>query len=988
MRKYKRIKTAIHLLILGMAVGLIATIQTYVSAQSTTVSDAQGFMAALEDESKRIIELDGEIVLEKRNDANAPLVINRSVTIKGGELSLWQAGIVLGGDVTFERVRIGFRNSTRNAIIANGYALTLDNVSQSGSFGIDLFCGGLANYSGLDVNTIPGEGNSGRIVIKGENHLGNIYAGSFSDGSSNDAASTNAFTKAAEITVESDASGTIGSIYAYGKSAVGNEGEQTASAAAVNTASGGVTIHLNNQLIKAVYGTTGSSSDAAVIYTDNGSGSLYSPLLQGIGSLTLKGNKTNLAPQNDSSFSPSGGTVVLSEHTMLDVRTMAAPVSLSALSGEGTLILGEDQTLAISDRTDGKTALAIGGVSEDGKLSLGTIRKDHIYIQAPNSTEGSFILLPSQAFPNAVLNRDANGNWSVGETEISALPEDSVLPIDGGISHVYDGMAFSLSMDKGTHLKWNGTGKASILGYYLDKGTTPTTEQNSGALNNGAAPVNAGSYYGKVTVAADGTYTETTAYIPFTIQKGELSLQSLPVVSPISPGRPLSEAKINDGIVVVKGTNTEVFGSWSWTDSTIKPSQTGEYMAVFTPKTASNFNSLLEQKLSVTVDEILKAYTVNYNAGGGSGTMANGTAIEGTAFTLPTCKFTPPKGKVFAGWLIRGKKYTAGETYVFTANTQVTATWKDASGNQTNSGTKPAGSVSANTVSGNSADTSNRGTGANTVSVYGTKNSVNLKVSVSGSTATVNALSQNEATHVLSGHSTNGVVTFDVSGAGKSINGVNLSRSDLKAFAESSNNGGLRINLTTGSVKLDMKALKAIVDQSDGDTVRLVIDNSGTSLLNDKQKKSCENMQLHGGAEIYFVSTKDNKRISDLKGGMMTVSVPFSIPSGLSSGEFMVWYIDENGTRTKLTSWYEGYKMHWQVGHNSSFIISRGSGSGSTTATPVNPSVKSPKTGENSTSISPYGVTVFILGGVVLPVVTIIGGTILYKRRVQSKNRK
>lgn len=70
--------------------------------------------------------------------------------------------------------------------------------------------------------------------------------------------------------------------------------------------------------------------------------------------------------------------------------------------------------------------------------------------------------------------------------------------------------------------------------------------------------------------------------------------------------------------------------------------------------------------------------TISYDENGGSGSMSDSTALKGKNFNLPQCKFTPPKGKEFAGWEIDGKIYAEGAAYAFKEDTEVKATWKDA----------------------------------------------------------------------------------------------------------------------------------------------------------------------------------------------------------------------------------------------------------------------------------------------------------------------
>jgi len=80
-------------------------------------------------------------------------------------------------------------------------------------------------------------------------------------------------------------------------------------------------------------------------------------------------------------------------------------------------------------------------------------------------------------------------------------------------------------------------------------------------------------------------------------------------------------------------------------------------------------------KFSVTVPA---KYTVTYNAGGGSGSMEDNLAYsDANVIDLPPCTFTAPEGQVFKAWQIDGTEYAAGVSYTVTADTSVTAVWKE-----------------------------------------------------------------------------------------------------------------------------------------------------------------------------------------------------------------------------------------------------------------------------------------------------------------------
>jgi hypothetical protein len=128
---------------------------------------------------------------------------------------------------------------------------------------------------------------------------------------------------------------------------------------------------------------------------------------------------------------------------------------------------------------------------------------------------------------------EANCDWYTTKSDMITVTVNKVdtiitVSMEGGISKEDDGTAFELSTVKGTHFTWDGTGIAKIDGYYMDsEGNTPTNNENSGAADEGAAPVKVGSYYAKVSVAEDNNYKSSQAYIPFTIMAKGSNLEKL-----------------------------------------------------------------------------------------------------------------------------------------------------------------------------------------------------------------------------------------------------------------------------------------------------------------------------------------------------------------------------------------------------------------------------------------------------------------------------
>lgn len=407
----------------------VASSDYHPSVKSTVTNEAE-FMAALADNSVDTITLDGDITISRSLDGkDNAFVIGRDVTITGGTLRLERAGIVLGGAVTFKDTSIYFASAVRNAIIANGNPLTLENVSDGGSaYNIHVFCGGVTDYTGGNASEIPAMGDTAQVTIKGENALGNIYAGSLSDVGDGEADSPNNYSGTATITIENGAGG-FGEIYAHGarENRTGGYPNALFADAELYVVSGDVDIELNTPGTVTIYGETGGVSDARVYYTDNGNGYACSPILQDISVLVLNpaenGKMPNLKPAQNSTFSSKGSVVYLQENTRLDLTSMATDLSIDTLLGGGELILGEEQSLTVTTEVDGTTKVAVGGVNATGDASTGTPVDGEIYIVAPSSVVDSFVLIPPLNDAGMTLDRDDAGNWRAVASEEPIIVE-------------------------------------------------------------------------------------------------------------------------------------------------------------------------------------------------------------------------------------------------------------------------------------------------------------------------------------------------------------------------------------------------------------------------------------------------------------------------------------------------------------------------------------------------------------------------------------
>lgn len=355
-----------------------------------------------------VIDLGGDYVVA--NDVsvggsgrNAPFVIEKPLTIQNGKVTVRAGGLVLGADVTFSDVEFAFATTEGgNFIAANGHTLKLENITcrmQDTSF--NLYCGTLTGLNPSAV-TVPTPGPDGRIVIDGSVSIqgsgspGNIYAGNVYRTRDGNGQPDKTFRGNAEISVMTSKNA-LGAVYACGGTQDGATGTYDES----YDVSGSIRVIGN---APDVYGM---NSQTEVLY--QGSGNEDKRTIQGVFGLTV--DVGHLALESGS----SARNISVSSGAKLDLKPMAGISSLNvdSFNSNGYLILKDNQTWIHNGTVSGSTTVVINsiGLSGGDSVSMGSPVEGHVYIQAPQSNEGSFVLLPSSAKPNMKLVRETNGDW-------------------------------------------------------------------------------------------------------------------------------------------------------------------------------------------------------------------------------------------------------------------------------------------------------------------------------------------------------------------------------------------------------------------------------------------------------------------------------------------------------------------------------------------------------------------------------------------------
>lgn len=210
------------------------------------------------------------------------------------------------------------------------------------------------------------------------------------------------------------------------------------------------------------------------------------------------------------------------------------------------------------------------------------------------------------------------------------------------------------------------------------------------------------------------------------------------------------------------------------------------------------------------------------------------------------------------------------------------------------------------------------------VPVSNNDTSVDVSATVSGQDATIAPLSNKQIEQLVGDTETAGDVVIDLTGLGKNIDTAGIPKKSLAAIVDAAEKVGndtehLVIKLSTAELKLDDTALRAIVDQADGDVVKFNFEDVGLGRLNKEQKEAVKDMDIRKGYEAYI--TVNGDRVSDFKGGKVEILVPYAVPAGENVAGFSVWYIDEQGNLEKQQSTYDGKHKCFVVKHFSDYVI-------------------------------------------------------------------
>ena len=299
--------------------------------------------------------------------------------------------------------------------------------------------------------------------------------------------------------------------------------------------------------------------------------------------------------------------------------------------------------------------------------------------------------------------------------------------------------------------------------------------------------------------------------------------------------------------------------------SAIISGPSGESTTIIIPEAGGTFDP--------SEGTITRYYTVTFDSKGGS-SVDSIVVTENSPVTKPADPIR--EGYTFTGWYQDAACTVAWDfaNSLVTANTVLYAGWNQVGGDS-----------SGGTSGGSSGSTSGSVSG----SVSGvTGSGSNVSVSASGGAVTA---SQMES--AVKKADEGAAITIKATGSSN----ISLPASGLESAAD--NDNSLTLDLRYGEVTLSPEALSSVVNQA-GSTVTLTVVPVDTDELNSRQQAAV------GDAPVFDLTIRSGSTvISDFDGGLVTVSIPYELPSYQDPAGVVVWFMDDDSNITPCETMYD-----------------------------------------------------------------------------------
>ena len=154
-----------------------------------------------------------------------------------------------------------------------------------------------------------------------------------------------------------------------------------------------------------------------------------------------------------------------------------------------------------------------------------------------------------------------------------------------------------------------------------------------------------------------------------------------------------------------------------------------------------------------------------------------------------------------------------------------------------------------------------------TVPVRGDENEIHADATMDGDTVDLHELDFDEIDRIIGDKDKDGLIEIDLTELDEDVCKIILPVTSIEHIlseAEETQNEheALQVDFLHGSVKLDDKTMRAIVEQAECNEVVLVLENVGETLLNERQQSAVKDWNVYGGYEAYLLCVKATESLT------------------------------------------------------------------------------------------------------------------------------
>lgn len=209
-----------------------------------------------------------------------------------------------------------------------------------------------------------------------------------------------------------------------------------------------------------------------------------------------------------------------------------------------------------------------------------------------------------------------------------------------------------------------------------------------------------------------------------------------------------------------------------------------------------------------------------------------------------------------------------------------------------------------------------------TIPISGDSSTVRAGASVSGKTVTVDNVNSDTLERVIGKGIRTGEVIIDAADVPATVETAELPAQSVRLIARASQESGndvtgMNVRLTGATVSFDAAALDSIAGLGNSGELQLHV--SDNAVLNTAQRSALSGLDT-GKALRAYISAGD-RQISDFGRGQVTVSVPFTLPTGRDAQNYTVYCVGKNGSLEALPTSYGNGSLRFSVGSGSDYVV-------------------------------------------------------------------